>query len=135
MKECDGRQERREEPEADGHSVLRDRLHALAADLGGWDSLSYQEKSTCRRAIHLERHAEQDEKRLAMGLPVDCNLYLNFVNTLSGQWTKLGMKKRKKPVISLNDYIEAKATPAAPSQPGPATEETIVEEPAPDDDH
>jgi hypothetical protein len=94
---------------------LRDRLHALCADLGGVSSLSYQEVSLCRRLIHLERLVEQKEMRLAQGHRVDENLYFCGINALSGLLSKIGLKRRMK-VLSLGDYLEAKATPKEPAR-------------------
>ncbi|TKB74288.1 MAG: hypothetical protein E8D46_10155 [Nitrospira sp.] len=95
---------------------LRDRLHALTADLGGWSSLSYQEQSLCKRLVHLERLVELKELKLAQGGRLDENLYFNAINSLSGLLTKIGLKRRVK-VVSLTDYLnnkpanEPKATP------------------------
>ena len=100
--------------EMDGRTLvareLRDRLHALSADLGGWNSLSYQERSLCRRVIHLERLTEQKELKLAQGGRLDENLYFNCINSLSGLWSKIGLKRRVK-ILALTDYLAAKAIP------------------------
>lgn len=105
--------------EMDGRTAvareLRDRLHALSADLGGWSSLSYQERSLCRRLIHLERLVEQKELKLAQGGRLDENLYFNAINSLSGLLSKIGLKRRVK-ILALGDYLaeKAKATPIKP---------------------
>ncbi len=91
---------------------LRDRLHALSADLGGWSSLSYQERSLCRRLIHLERLVEQKELRLATGgrfRPMDENVYFNSINALSGLLSKIGLKRRVK-ILALGDYLQSKTS-------------------------
>jgi hypothetical protein len=97
----------------DGRSLvareLRDRLHALTADLGGWSTLSYQERSLCRRVIHLERLTEMKELKLAQGGRLDENLYFNCINSLSGLWSKIGLKRRVK-VLALGDYLAAKSS-------------------------
>jgi hypothetical protein len=95
---------------------LRDRLHALAADLGGWMSLSYQERSLCRRLIHLERLVEQKELKLATGgrfRPMDENVYFNSINSLSGLLSKIGLKRRVK-ILALGDYLAEKAKASKP---------------------
>jgi hypothetical protein len=98
--------------------TLRDRLHALCADLGGLSSLSYQELSLCRRLIHLERLVEQKELKLAQGGRLDENLYFNAINSLSGLLSKIGLKRRVK-VLALNDYLaeKEKSLPATPACP------------------
>jgi hypothetical protein len=99
--------------EMDGRTLvareLRDRLHALSADLGGWSSLSYQERSLCRRLIHLERLVEQKELKLAQGIRVNENLHYCGINALSGLLSKIGLKRRVK-VLSLQDYLKEKPT-------------------------
>jgi len=120
--------------EMDGRTLvareLRDRLHALAADLGGWSSLSYQERSLCRRLIHLERLVEQKELKLATGgrfRPMDENVYFNAINSLSGLLSKIGLKRRVQ-VVSLKDYLE-KSTPTTPTKACPVKVVKIVKEP------
>lgn len=101
---------------------LRDRLHALASDLGGLASLSYQEQSLCKRLVHLERLVELKELKLAQGGRLDENLYFNAINSLSGLLTKIGLKRRVK-VLSLADYLNGKPaneptpTTATPQEP------------------
>lgn len=98
----------------DGRSLvareLRQRLRALTADLGGLSSLSYQEQSLAKRAVHLERLIETKELTLAQGRRVDENKYVNCICAFSGLLSKLGLKRRVK-VLALADYLEAKETP------------------------
>ena len=89
--------------------TLRQRLGALVADLGGLAELSYQERSLCRRVIHLERHIERKELSLAHGGTVEETDYLSAINCLSGLFSKIGIKRRSKPVMSLQDYLSGKA--------------------------
>ena len=99
--------------EMDGRSVvareLRDRLRFLTADLGGLNTLSYQEQSLCKRAVHLERLIEQKEMALASGRKVDPNVYFSAITTLSSLFSKLGLKRRVK-VLSLTDYLQTKGS-------------------------
>jgi hypothetical protein len=88
--------------------TLRDRLAALTDDLGGTEALSYQEQSICKRAIHLERLIEKKESALAQGLPVDEHVYFACVNALSGLLSKIGLKRRARPAISLNEVLNGK---------------------------
>lgn len=117
----------------DGRSLvaraLRQRLGELTADLGGWDALSYPERSLCQRMVHLERLIESKELTLAQGRRVDENKYVNAVCCLSGLFSKIGLKARRK-VVTLNEYIEAKkATPATP------TPKAAVVQEEPDEHH
>lgn len=111
------RYEERFMEELDGRSLvareLRDRLRALTADLGGLTSLSYQEQSLAKRAVHLERLIETKELTLAQGRRVDENKYVNCICAFSGLLSKLGLKRRVK-VLALGDYLAAKSTPAIP---------------------
>jgi hypothetical protein len=103
--------------EMDGRSelakVLRQRLRALVSDLGGLDALSYQERSLCKRAVHLERLIEQRELTLAHNGTVDESGYFNAINVLSGLYHKLGMKRRAR-TVSLKDVLSQQ-----PAQSGP----------------
>ena len=108
--------------------TLRQRLGALVSDLGGLDSLSYQERSLCKRAIHLERLIEKRELTLAHGGTVDESGYFSAINVLNGLFSKLGMKRRSKQ-ISLKDYLNAakKPEPEAPP-PAPSSGATTKED-------
>ena len=79
------------------------------------DGLSYQERSLCKRAIHLERLIEKRELTLALNGAVDEPGYFNAINALSGLYTKLGLKRRVKQ-LSLKDYLNSSKTepPSAP---------------------
>ena len=92
--------------------TLRQRLGALVSDLGGGANLSYIERSLCKRAIHLERLIEKKELALARGGTITESDYLNGINTLSGLCAKLGLKRRAKPTMSINEYMRHRtATP------------------------
>lgn len=96
--------------------TLHERLSALVTDLGGLDALSYQERSLCKRAIHLERLLEHFEGSLAHGGAVDYTQYFSMINTLSGLFTKLGLKRRAK-AITLADYLKPAPGPDHPASP------------------
>lgn len=76
--------------------TLRERLRGLVTDLGGWGSLSYQERSLAKRILHLERLIEKKESTLAHGGNVDESTYLAALNTFSGLLSKVGLKRRAK---------------------------------------
>lgn len=94
----------------DGRGVivrtLRQRLGQLTADLGGLAQLSYQERSLCRRIVHLERMIEKRELVLARGGTVDENVYLTSLNTLSGLFGKIGFQRRPKMIQDLAKQIQ-----------------------------
>ena len=100
--------------EMDGRSpvykMMSQRLFSLVTSLGGIDGLSYQERSLCRRAIHLERLIEKRELTLALDGTIDESGYFNAINVLSGLYSKLGMKRRTKS-ISLKDVLNAQPAP------------------------
>ena len=96
--------------------TLRQRLRELTNDLGGLPGLSYQERSLCKRAIHLERVVEKFESTLAHGGSVEFNHYFGLVNTLSGLWSKLGMKRRAKVVRDLAMELKEQLTHDAQPQ-------------------
>jgi hypothetical protein len=94
--------------------TLRERMRALTNDLGGVNDLSYQEQSLCKRAVHLERLLERKESALAHGGTCDESTYLNSINALSGLYSKLGLRRRAKQVLTLQEYVsrQRKAVPA-----------------------
>lgn len=92
------------------YKMMSQRLFRLVTSLGGIDGLSYQERSLCKRAIHLERLIEKRELTLALDGTIDEAGYFNAVNVLSGLYSKLGMKRRSK-TISLKDVLSQQTTP------------------------
>lgn len=109
------------------YKMMSQRLLALVSSLGGASELSYQERSLCKRAIHLERLIEKRELTLALDGAVDEASYFNAVNVLSGLYSKLGMKRRSKQ-ISLRDYLTAKPEPPAAPSPAPSGLQTFHRE-------
>ena len=99
--------------------TLRQRLGALVSDLGGLDALSYQERSLCKRVIHLERLIEKRELSLAHNGIIDESGYFVAINVLNGLFTKLGLKRRAK-TLSLKDYLNAKPEPQLAPSPAPS---------------
>jgi hypothetical protein len=87
--------------------TLRQRLSQLMTDLGGERDLSYQEKSLCRRIVHLERLIERREMSMAHGGTVDESVHLASINSLCALFGKIGMKRRAK-TIQLSDYLKNK---------------------------
>lgn len=102
MQQLDGRTQLAQE--------LRNRYQALASDLGGHDSLSYQERSLVDRALFLELHLQQEEERLASGKDFDSGKWVQACNALSGIFAKLGLHKRTKDVPDLASFIQSRGS-------------------------
>ena len=92
------------------YRMMSQRLGALVTSLGGLDGLSYQERSLCKRAIHLERLIEKRELTLALDGTIDEAGYFNALNVLSGLYSKLGFKRRVR-TISLKDVLNQQPQP------------------------
>jgi hypothetical protein len=97
--------------------LLRSRLQELVADLGGADALSYQERSLAERLIHLEWQLGEWEALARDGKPVDQARYLHAVNALNGLVRSLGMKRRQKPVPTLQEFLAGRAEHPEPEEP------------------
>jgi len=102
--------------------LLRQRLAQLTGDLGGLDGLSYQERSLCKRIIHLERQLDKKELSLAHDTPIDESSYYNAINALSGLFAKIGLKRRAKLVNSLSAVLNAAKQPEPQPAPQPKKE-------------
>ena len=89
--------------------AIRARLHALQTDLGGEDSLSYQQRSLCRRAVWLEAMIEQQEFVLSKGDTVDQGRLTQAVNSLIGLYRVLGLERKPRPAPTLGELIQRKA--------------------------
>ena len=84
--------------------ALRARLSSLEAELGGPDRLSYQRRSLCRRAIHLEARIEAMELAHAQGRLTEAGPYVVAINSLIGLFRTLGLNRRAKDV-TLVEYL------------------------------
>lgn len=80
------------------------RLQAFCGDLGGWDTLSYAQRSLAARAIHLEALLERMEADVMAGGAVDPGIYIARINALTNLFNKLGLKRKAKEV-SLQDML------------------------------
>lgn len=89
--------------------TIRGRLAELANDLGGMDTLSYQERSLCKRIIWLEATIEIQEAALSRGEDIEHGKLSQSVNTLIGLLKTIGLERRSKE-LSLSDFIKAKQT-------------------------
>jgi len=88
--------------------VLKARLSLLMDDLGGINSLSYQKRSLCKRAIFLESVISDWERDLAVGNEVDLGKHTQALNSLLGLFRQLGLDRRAKDIQSLQEYLVAK---------------------------
>ena len=93
----------------DGRTVaartLRQRLAEIHADLGGEASLSYAQRSLCRRAVWLESWIETQEAKAAEGADIDIGRQTQALNALLGLWRTLGLERRAKVAPNLQDYL------------------------------
>jgi len=86
--------------------VVNDRLQILTTDLGGFDSLSYQQRSLAKRAIWMEAVIEQQEAALARGEDVDQGKLTQAVNSLIGLLKTLGLHRKAREVPDLQSYLK-----------------------------
>ena len=89
--------------------ALKGRYLTLVADLGGFDALSYQQQSLCKRVIYLEAHIGTLEAELASNKTVNINAYTQMVNTLIGLLRAVGLERKTKDV-SLGEYLKTRDT-------------------------
>lgn len=89
-------------------AVINDRLSGLENDLGGRDSMSYQQRSLAKRAIWMEAIIEQQESALSRGEDIDQGRLTQAVNSLIGLFSKLGLERQARDVPSLHDYIRSR---------------------------
>jgi hypothetical protein len=88
---------------------VRSRATALTNDLGGLDSLSYQQRSLVERAIWLEFWLTQQERALAEGKDFQVNAWVQASNALLGLYRHLGLKRVAKSVQDLHQYMRSAA--------------------------
>lgn len=89
--------------------TLRGRLHQLTTDLGGADTLSYQQRSLVERAIFVEARLIQFENEFALGAGFDHAEHVALTQLLMGIYTRLGLKRVPRDIGTLEQYIAAKA--------------------------
>ena len=84
-------------------------LVELAQDLGGWDSLSTQQRILCERIVFLRRRALAFESAVMGGRepPFEPGVYSNIANVLVGYLKALGLKRQARPVRSLREIMAA----------------------------
>ena len=90
--------------------AVRDRLGELYADLGGEDSLSYQERSLCKRIVWLEALIETQELALARGEEVEQGRLTQSINALVGLLKTVGLDRRTREVPDLQSYLKRRSS-------------------------
>ncbi|WP_275099519.1 hypothetical protein [Sedimenticola hydrogenitrophicus] len=89
---------------------MRERFQELTCDLGGADSLSYQQRSLCERVLWLEHWIRVQEAALARGdnAAFDVGRYTQAANSIQGLYAKLGLHRVARDVPTLGEYLKAK---------------------------
>lgn len=87
--------------------TLQLRYDALTADLGGVESLSYQQRSLVERALWLEYWLQQQEVELANGGEFDAGKWTQACNALQGIYSKLGLQ-RVAHDVNLGTFLQSK---------------------------
>ena len=88
---------------------LRSSLQELMNDLGGPDSLSYQQRSLCKRTVFLEHIISQWEEDIASGgEAIDVGKHTQCVNALIGLFRHLGLERRAKEIPDLQSYLTSR---------------------------
>jgi hypothetical protein len=111
--------------DADGRSVwarrFKDLISEHTSDLGGVEATSAAERSIIRRCAALTVECERMEAKFAANGEAsesDLDLYSRVSGNLRRLHDALGYQRRAKPVISLKDYLEAKANEPTPADEG-----------------
>jgi len=95
-------------------------LRELYADLGGEAHLSFVEKALGRRAMALELWLGSVDARALRGDDITSlmGVYAQSTNTLLGIYRLLGLKRRTKPVPSLQEYLAQRYGSDTPEDAG-----------------
>jgi hypothetical protein len=93
-------------------------LVELSQDVGGWDSLSTQQRILCERIVFMRRRALEFESAVMAGRdpPYEHGAYSNICNVLAGYLKALGLERRARSVHTLRDIMNGTAeAPAGPA--------------------
>lgn len=85
--------------------AVQSRYHALATDMGGLESLSYQKRSLAKRIVYMEAIIEQQEAALARGEEINQGRMIQSVNTLIGLLKTVGLERVARDVPDLQTYL------------------------------
>jgi len=101
----------------------RDLITAHVSDLGGPDAgLSEAQLSLVRRASALEVELELAEGKLSRGEPVDLDLFGRLLGQLRRVLEAIGLERRARPAITLEQYLELTSAPANATNATPPEE-------------
>ena len=93
------------------------------SDLGGPDAgLSEAQLSLVRRASALEVELELAEGKLSRGEPVDLDLFGRLLGQLRRVLEAIGLERRARPAITLEQYLELTSAPANATNATPPEE-------------
>lgn len=106
------------------------RIEAIETDLGGADGLSHARRSLIRRAVWLEAVIEHSEQRLAAGEGVDLGGHTQAINSLLGLYRLLGLDRKSKPIVGLQEYLARRQVRQSERPPETAPEETTADTPS-----
>jgi hypothetical protein len=87
-------------------------LLTLAQDLGGWETLSRMEQILVERVTFMSLKVSEYETAKLTGIKPDLDdgTYSNHVNVLKGYLKDLGLKRRARPALDLQQYLAADET-------------------------
>jgi hypothetical protein len=88
--------------------VMRERFQELTDDLGGVESLSYQQRSLVERSLWLEYWLSEQERRLSKGAEFDVGKWVQAANSLQGLYGKLGLVRVPREVKDIADYLSTR---------------------------
>jgi hypothetical protein len=102
-------------------------LIELSQDIGGWDSLSTQQRILCERIVFLRRQALAFESAVMASkpLPFEHGAYSNIANVLAGYLKALGLKRQSRSAGTLRDVWKAAET--VPDSEAHATYDAMLE--------
>ena len=84
--------------------IMQRRYNILTDDLGGVNSLSYQQRSLVERSLWLEYWLADQERLLAQGKPFEVAKWTQACNSLQGLYAKLGLHKLTQ-TKDISDYL------------------------------
>jgi hypothetical protein len=90
-------------------------LVELWQDLGGYETLSTQQRWLCERVVYLRRRCLAYESAVLAGtaaaaLPMDAGSYSNHANVLQGYLRTLGLERRQKTVAPFAPFASRGST-------------------------
>lgn len=87
--------------------IIREQWLQMTDDLGGAETLSLGQTMLIERALWMNYWLRLEEQKLAEGAAFDAGKVAAVTNTLQGVIAKLGLKRVKKDVPTLNEYLQS----------------------------